>query len=469
MKCSSISSVVFGVLLLLGPAAAGLLGGDGSLTPEIAGEIRAAFRMDPHTRAIYNAITNNNTSQLALNRDILRQHNELFSHKIKTKGITAQKSSGRCWLFAGLNVMRPAVIEKYKLENFEFSQNYLAFWDKMEKANCYLEYMIELGKRDPLDRELEKLISNPFSDGGWWEYVVALVDKYGVVPKDVMPETHSSGNTGSMNAVIRRKLKADTLKLRKLCSEGKPLEEIRAAKKRMLAEVYRMLVMNLGQPPTEFRWRYEDKDSKLSEIRTYTPRSFYKEWVDVDLGQYVNICNDPTQEYDKHYRLARLRNVYEREDVHYANVEIAVLKELAMKSVLDDQPVWFAADVGQDQDRKHGIMAVGLYDYGPIYGADTKMTKAERLLYREGTANHAMVFVGVDVENGKPVKWLVENSWGKEAGHEGYWTLYDSWFDEHVYGVIVKKAYVPNHVLNIYKQDPVVLPLWHPMATLFAD
>jgi len=469
MKCLP-AVVAFAILLSAASLSVSrLCADDGGLTPEIVSHARKTFEMDPHTRAMFNAVTNNSLKDLALNRETLWQHNNLFSHKIDTKGITNQKSSGRCWLFAGLNVLRPAVIAKHNVDGFEFSQNYLAFWDKMEKANCFLETMIELADRDPLDREVQLLQQYALGDGGWWEYVVDLVDKYGVVPKDVMPETHSSESTSSMNWVIRRKLKLDALELQEMARAEKPLDKIRAAKKQMMADIYRMLAMNLGEPPTEFQWRYEDKESKLSELRTYTPVKFYKQWVDVDLSQYVNLTDDPTQAYGKHYQLHGTRNMFDSRDLHYVNVQASVLKELVLKSVLDDEPVWFAADVGKDQTSEHGIMAVGMYDYGSIFDVDLEMTKLQRLLSREGTPNHAMAFVGVDVQNDLPVKWRIENSWGADKGDDGYWTMYDGWFDRHVYQVIVKKAYVPNKILKRYQDDPITLPAWHPMAAMLTQ
>jgi bleomycin hydrolase len=465
MNRASIVWSCYAPLVALGLAVPPLAAGEGDLTPKAIAEFRAAVRMDGQTKALHNAVTNNDIDQLSLNRGILQQHNNLFTHKIKTKGVTNQNASGRCWLFACLNVLRPDIIEKRKLDGFEFSENYLAFWDKMEKANCFLEDMIELTDRDPLDREVQTILTQALDDGGWWEFAVALIKKYGVVPKDAMPETHSSGNTGVMNAVIRGQLKIEALKLRALKRQGKSLADLRAAKEKALAEVYRMLVLALGEPPVEFRWRFEDKDAKLSELRSYTPQSFFKEWTGgVDLDQYALLASNPGQEYEKLFRIARCRNVQGCTETQYVNVRPETLKELAAKSVLDNHPVWFAADVGKDQDRQRGIMAVDLYDRASIFGTKDRITKADRLLYREGGANHAMVLVGIDVQSGKPQKWLVENSWGKDKGHEGHWTLYDDWFDEHVYYIVVKKAYLPPKVLAALGQPPVVLPPWHPMA-----
>jgi len=441
---------------------------EGAMTSDMIQHIRTDFDMDTHTRAMYNAITNNDINSLALNRDVLRQHNDIFSHKIKTKGITNQKSSGRCWLFAGLNVMRPAVIQKYKLDKFEFSENYLAFWDKMEKANSFLERMIEFRNLDPVeDRALNILVSDPLGDGGWWSYVVDLIDKYGVVPKEIMPETNSSESTGGMNRLISQQLRADAVKIRKLSQEGKSVKQLRAEKTEMLAGIYRMLVMNLGEPPSEFPYRYQTSDSVVSEMKTYSPQSFYQEFVAVDLHEYVSLFDDPSKGYGKHFQIRLSKNMYDKNDVDYANVDVATLKNVAMKSVLDDEPLWFACDVGRDQYKKQGIMAMNIYDYNSIYNTDMTMSKADQTLFRESSPNHAMVFIGVDVKDEKPVKWLVENSWGEDIGDKGYWTMYDTWFDSHVYNIIVKKKYVPEDILKIYTQPAIVLPPWDPMFSMF--
>ena len=448
--------------LMLTLPASPLFAGPGGLTDETIDKIRSSFKMDSHTRAMYNAITNSDISGLALNRNVLRQHNEIFSHKIEAKGITNQKKSGRCWLFAGLNVMRPAVIEKNNLKSFEFSQNYLAFWDKLEKANNFLERIIEFRDRDILDRQMEFLLRKPIPDGGYWENVVNLVEKYGVVPKEIMPETNSSGNTGLMNALISRKLRADAVKLRQMHEDDKPVRKLRAKKAKMLAEVYKMLVMNLGEPPKEFQWRFEDANSVVSDLRTYTPQSFYDVFVGVDLRQYVDIFNDPSKPYDKHYQIALTRNLYDGDDAHFANVQMQTLKAIAVKALLADEPLWFSCDVGKDQSREHGIMAMELFDYDSIYGTKMAMTKAQRSLFRESVPNHAMVLIGVDMQNEKPVKWLVENSWGEDKGSKGRWTLYDSWFDTNVYSIIVKKEYVPKEVLKIFEQPAIKRPVWDP-------
>jgi bleomycin hydrolase len=313
---------------------------------------------------------------------------------------------------------------------------------------------------------MEILLRDPIPDGGWWEYVVALIKKYGVVPKDIMPETNSSGKTDMMNSLVGRKLRADAVKIREMGGNEGSVENLRAEKQKMLGEVYRMLVLNLGEPPAEFQWRYEEKDSTVAELKTYTPKSFFDEFVNINLDEYVSIFNDPAKELGKHYQIRLSRNIYDGQDIDYVTVESGMLKDMAAKSVLADEPVWFACDVGKDQDGKDGIMATNIYDYGSIYDIDMDMTKAEQTLYRESTPNHAMVFVGVDVKEGKPVKWLVENSWGTERGADGYWALYDSWFDNHVFEIIVQKRFVPKEILKMYDQPVVVVPPWDPMFEL---
>ena len=463
MRNMPIFKVVIAAQIVLFLSVPLVLAGQGDLSPEAIDQIRSSFKMDRHTRAMYNSITNTDIATLALNRDILREHNEQFSHKIKTKGITNQKSSGRCWLFAGLNILRPLVIEKHKLKGFEFSQNYSAFYDKLEKANCFLERIIEFRDRDVMDREMEVILRNPIPDGGYWESVVNLIDKYGVVPKEIMPETNSSSSTSRMNMILARKLRADAVRLRKMHQKEKSVDQLREAKAKMLAETYKILAMNLGEPPTEFEWRFEDSNSVLTDLKSYTPQSFYKDFVAVDLHEYVDLFNDTSKPLNKHYRLGLSTNVQGGEDVHFANIKMKALKDIAVKSVLDDEPLWFACDVGKDQNREHGIMAEGIYDYDSIYSTRMKMSKAERALFRESVPNHAMVFVGIDIKDDKPTKWLVENSWGGDKGSKGYWTMYDSWFDTYVYSIIVKKKYVPENVLKILVKPAEALPLWDPM------
>jgi len=467
---------------------------DGSLTPEAVQKIRSEFKMDAHAKTVRNALTTTGLKEISANREILADHESKFSHKIKTSGISNQKSSGRCWMFAGFNMIKPVLMSQMDLDSFEFSQIHLQFWDKMEKANKFLECMIDFRDRDILDRDVVFLLQDPCPDGGYFENFADLVGKYGVIPKDVMAETASSESTGTMNRMLGRLLRRHAAELREIYKETGSLKQMRLAKERMVAEVYRMLVLHLGEPPVEFTWRHKAKDKKdaqekegesadaddagkksekkkddydvrqkWSESRTFTPKSFYDEFVGLDLRQYVNIGDDPMRPKGKRYEVDLTSNLYDGRNVSYANVGIQTLKDLVVRVLLDNKAVCFDADVSPDQDSGKGIMARNLYDYESVYGLELDLTKAERLSFRDGSINHGMAFIGVDLREGKPVKWLVENSWGADRGSGGLWTMYDDWFDDNVYKIIAHRVYVPQEVLEILEQPAEKLPVWDPM------
>lgn len=487
------------VLFLMGAA---LLGDawaeDGALTPEAVEKIRGEFKMDAHARTVRNALTSTGIKEIAANREILADHDSKFSHKIKTKGISNQKSSGRCWMFAGFNMIKPVLMNKLELDEFEFSQIYLQFWDKMEKANKFLECMIDFRDRDLMDRDVVFLLQDPCPDGGYFENFADLVGKYGVVPREAMAETASSEGTSMMNRLLGRLLRKHAAELRGIYKETGSLKQMRLAKDRMMAEVYRVLVLNLGEPPAEFAWRCkakdkkgEDKDEeaekeadgkeekndesedgpkddyevqqKWSDLRTFTPKSFYEEFVGLDLRQYVNIGDDPMRPKGRHYEIDLTNNLYDGRNANYANVDSRTLRDLVIKVLLDNKAVCFDADVSPDQDSAKGVMARNLYDYESVYGVELDLDKSERLGFRDGTINHGMVFVGVDLHDGKPVKWLVENSWGSDRGKGGLWTMYDDWFEDNVYKIIVHRDYVPREILHILDQPAEKLPVWDPM------
>lgn len=457
---------------------------EGVLSNEFISSLQTDYRMTDTDRALRNAIAGTDLKKLALNRQIIEGEDGFFSHRIETKGVTNQKASGRCWIFAGLNTLRPKVIRKLNLDEFEFSAAYLLFWDKFEKSNLYLENVIELRKVDRLDREWQLVNEWMVGDGGWWNYVASLVEKYGVVPASVMPESHSSEHTHSMNLVLKRLLQSRAAGLLKADESGSDETELRKMKEEILAEVYRILVLNLGQPPEEFEWRYTSKkktDEKineaddrvensvvnkdLSELKSYTPKSFYSEFVDVELSNFITLYHDPGATLGQHYRFNRVHNIVGQPQMSFANIDIEVIKEIAVKSVLENQPMWFAVNMGVDQSTVHGIMEVDLFDYQSLLDIEMPLSKADRSRFNAGASNHAMVLRGVDLVDGKPRKWLVENSWGSEKGNKGIWTLYDRWFDEHVYTIIVHKDIVPPEVLAIYDQEPEELPTWYPGAS----
>jgi bleomycin hydrolase len=471
---------------------------EGDLSAPLIENMRQDLKMDAQTKAIRNALTGTNIKAIVENREILASHDSKFSHKVKTKGISNQKSSGRCWMFAGFNLIKPVVLRKLDIEEFEFSQTYLQFWDKLEKANNFLEHMIQYRERDLMDREVMYYLGEPCSDGGYWENFVDLVNKYGVIPKDAMAESASSEATAAMNGILNKTLRKDAARLRVLCREQCPPSQLRETKEAMLRETYRILVLNFGEPPKEFTWRYKLKEKKddskkpagtrakvakkaptkqgkdgqsepyqveqkWSKLTTYTPKSFYQEIVGLDLSQYVNIADDPMRPKGKRYEIDLTRNLVNGRNTGYLNVSLQQMKEIIVKMLLDNTPVYFSADVGPDQDSAKGIMARKLYDYDSIYGIDLGMTKAERLLYRASASNHSMVLIGVDLRNEKPVKWLVENSWGSDKGNAGLWTMYDDWFDDNVYSIIVHSRYLPQTLRNALDQPAEKLPVWDPM------
>jgi len=451
---------------------------EGTLSPALLQSFREGYEMKQDDLARHNAITNNPINSLALNRAIVAGEDGFFSHKIKIKAITNQKSSGRCWMFAGLNTMRPKVIRDLKVEEFEFSTSYLQFWDKLEKSNLYLEDIIALRQVDRLDREW--LLVNEWNtgDGGWWNYVTGLIEKYGVVPASVMPETHSSENTRTMNVVLGRLLRTEAVALMKLHHSGGNLKQLREEKEKSLRKVYRFLVLNLGRPPVDFEWRYQSskgsegdqKDSvqtaneKLIKAGRFTPKAFYETFVGVDLKEFVCLQHDPSQALDRHYRFARAANMAGQEEMNFVNLKIDTIKQIAQKSILANEPLWFAANVSVDQSSEHGLMAHKLYDYENLFGLNLEISKRDRSIFGVGASNHAMVLTGVDLQEGKPTKWLVENSWGSDKGNQGTWTLYDRWFDEYVTTVIVHQSHVPAEVMAIYKTEAEVLPAWYPGA-----
>ncbi|HEX7319547.1 MAG TPA: C1 family peptidase [bacterium] len=435
------------------------------ITADVMNEIRASVNFSAVDTALMNALTNNDVNALVVNREFLKKHNDLFSHEIKTEGITDQQSSGRCWLFAGLNVLRQHVIAKYKLGDFELSQSYLAFWDKLEKANFILEFSLQNADRDLRERELDYILNQGVDDGGYWEWFAALVEKYGVVPKDVYPETYPSSNTWSMTSALYEQTLAGIQELRTMAQQRAGMERLHQKKVEILKEVYRILVLNYSEPPREFIWRYENKDSTISTSKPYTPLSFYQEAIGLKLGDFVSVINDPTREYNRLVQFDNTRNIFDTKDPVHANVEISVLKQAAQKAIMDNEPVWFACDFGKETYGTKGIFSSRILDYRSLYRSPGSLDKKERILYRFTHANHAMVLQGMDIDpqTKMPIKWRVENSHGSESGHDGFFTLYDDWFNEYVFEIIVSIKYLPQEVREIYKQTPLHLAVWDPM------
>lgn len=437
---------------------------EGEINESILKEIKSSFKDNAETEAVINAVSNNNINKLTLNRENIGKVDNYFSNRVKTAGITDQKSTGRCWLFTGLNVLRPKIIEKYNLEDFSFSHNFSFFWDQLEKANLFLEAIITTSNKDMDDETVKWLLKNPINDGGQWTGVVDITLKYGLIPASVMPETYNSENTRIMSRLIRRKLRENALILREKYRQGKELENIRNAKTEMLSEIYRLLAITLGEPTEDFEWRYEDKDGNISELKKYTPKSFYKEFVCIDLNDYIMLMNDPSREYNKLYEIRYDRHMHEGNNWKYINLDIDKIKEFAKLSILDDEAMYFSCDVGKQLEKENGFLDINNYDYSSLFGINFNMDKKQRIQTFESGSSHGMTLVAVDIdENGKPKKWLLENSWGVDSGFNGHLIMTDKWFDEYMFRIVINKKFISNDVLEILKQNPVVLPPWDPM------
>lgn len=435
----------------------------GGLSPDLIERLRTNFANNGRNPAVFNALTANEISALAVDHNKVIQHNTIFSKEITTGEITNQESSGRCWMFAGFNMLRPKVMTKLKLGTFKMSTNYLFFWDKLEKSNTFLETMIEFAARPLDDRDVELQLEDPCGDGGWWSYVVDLIGKYGVIPEEIMPETFATSHTGSLNVVLNRKLRKDASMLRDMLAAGKTAADLHATKETMLREIYAILALNFGEPPSKFTWRFEGKDSTVAPPQEFTPKQFYADMIGVKLEDQVVIFDHPGVDYFKHYEMNHSANLIDRNNLRFVNLPIDSLKRYALETVLSDNPLYFACDIGKDNYGAKGILETGIYDYNSVYGFDVSLTKRERILYRDSYPSHAMVLTGVDTLNGMATKWKVENSWGDKGGDKGFWTMYDDWFNEYVYCVIVDKKLLPKEVLALFDTKPIALPAWDPM------
>ena len=389
----------------------------------------------------------------------------LFSIEIETGKITNQKSSGRCWLFAALNTMRFEIMQKLNLETFELSQNYQMFWDKMEKANYFLDSIVKTADEDVDSRLVKHLLAAPVQDGGQWDMYCAIADKYGCVPKYVMPETFHSSNTRMMCKFITLKLREDALLLREAVRAGKDTE---AMKQDMLCEIYRILVICLGEPPKSFTFEYRDKDKEFHRDADITPVEFFNKYVGLKLSDYISIINAPTADkpYGRTFTVDYLGNVVGGRSVKYLNLPSEDVTKLAIAQLSDGKPVWFGCDVGQMSTRESGIMGMNTYDYESVMGVKFGLDKAQRLDYSESMMTHAMVFLGVNLVDGKPNRWKVENSWGDKAGQDGYYIMTDEWFDEYNYQIVVNRKYLSAEQQAMFDQAPIVLKPWDPMGSL---
>ena len=432
---------------------------NGGISAEMLTEIRKGYEGTASDKAVRNALNAAAINVLAANSENIAMIDTHFSDEVKTKGRTNQKSSGRCWLFTGLNVLRSRMIDKYDLGAFTFSQNYVFFYDQLEKANLFLQGVIDTKELSFDDRKVDWLFRNPIGDGGQFTGVSNLIMKYGVVPSDVMPETYCANSTSQMRAQIATKLREDGLKLRDAAAKDCP-----AMKTEMLKEIYRMLVLCLGEPQVEFEWTRYDSKGNFVSTKTYTPKSFYNEYVGADLeNNYIMVMNDPTREYGKVYEIDYDRHVYDGQNWLYINLPIERIKEMAIASIKDNTAMYFSCDVAKFMDRQKGTLDLNNFDYGSLFGTTFPMDKRQRVQTHASGSSHAMTLIAVDLKDGKPVKWMVENSWGADSGYKGNLIMTDEWFDNYMFRLVVEKKYVPSDVMNMLNQKPTLLPAWDPM------
>lgn len=431
----------------------------GGITQDMLNQIKSSYKHTPADKAIYNAMAETSIAVLAKNHENLANFDTNFTNKVVSHGITDQQQSGRCWLFTGLNVLRAQMMAKYGLDEMEFSQNYCFFYDQLEKANLFLQGIIDTREKPMDDKMVEWLFRNPISDGGQFTGISDVIGKYGVVPSSVMPETYSSENTSQIARLVGLKLREFGLQLRDEAAKGVKVSALEAKKTEMLSTVYRMLALAFGEPVERFTWTMN------GETKEYTPQSFYQEYLGNDLtNNYVMLMNDPSREYYKCYEIDFDRHVYDGKNWTYVNLPVEDIKAMAIESIKDSTMMYFSCDVAKFLDSKRGTLDLKNFDYESLMGTTFGMNKKQRVQVFASGSSHAMTLMAVDLDkDGKPKKWMVENSWGAEAGYKGHLIMTDEWFDEYMFRLVVEKKYVPEKVLNILKQKPIRLPAWDPM------
>lgn len=437
-----------------------------SLDNQTIDKIRNEYKKNSQNDiAVRNALSNNDIKSIALNRDISGKTDHNFKYRVKVSGITDQKSSGRCWMFTGLNSLRPVIIESANLSGFEFSTNYLYFWDMLEKSNLFLEATIENADKDMSDKTVEWLYKNPIGDGGVWNSFANIISKYGLVPSTVMPETYHSENTSWINRILSRKLREYGLKLRELKNSKATDIQISQEKFKMISEIYRLLVLFLGEPPIEFSYRFVDKEKNIGEYKTYTPQEFFKlMFPNYQMSDYIMLMNDPSREFYKVYEIEYDRNVIEGSNWKFLNLPADEIKTFALESIKNNEAMYASCDVGKQLNKDDGSLDNNNYDFESLLGTQFGMNKAERIKTFDSGSTHAMLLIACDTDDkDKPVKWQFENSWGASYGHNGYLTFTDDWFNEYMFRLVINKKFIDDKTLKLLDQKPVMLPAWDPM------
>ncbi|WP_122647027.1 aminopeptidase C [Enterococcus mediterraneensis] len=438
------------------------------ISKEMTASFAAEFAANQKHNALQRAVVKNGIKASAETIDTHVNNVPVFSVDLETGKVANQKQSGRCWMFAAMNTFRHKILNNFHLKDFELSQNYTFFWDKYEKANYFYENILATANEPLTSRKVAFLLQTPQQDGGQWDMMVSIFQKYGVVPKTAMPESSNSSNSRDLNTLLNKKLRKDAVALRKLVADGKDSEEIQKAKAGMLQDIYDFLAISLGTPPETFDFEYRDEEKNYHLDQQLTPQTFYEKYVGVDLDNYVSIINAPTADkpFNKSYTVEMLGNVVGGKDVRYLNVEMETFKKLAIAQLEQGESVWFGCDVGQSSTRDSGIMSLDAYDLNDLFDVDFDMTKAERLDYGDSLMTHAMVLTGVDLVDGKSTKWKVENSWGEKVGSNGFFVMSDAWMDEYTYQIVVRKDLLSEEQKAAFDAEPTVLAPWDPMGAL---
>lgn len=461
MKKSIILSAVLAVASSMAVAQTGI-------TQDVIQKLQSSYTETVADKAIRRALSQNSIASLTSSANGITEIGTDFSDIVPTKGITNQQSSGRCWLFTGLNVLRAKAITRWNLPGLELSQNYLFFYDQLEKANLFLQGVVDTRKQTFDDRMVDWLFQNPLSDGGTFCGVADLVQKYGVMPKEAFPETYQSSNTSGFTSVMKTKLREMGLELRTLGENKKTTEkQLQDKKIEMLGTIYRMLTLAYGVPPTEFSWTQRDAKGKEVSTETYTPMSFYqKYWDGEDLyDNYIMVMNDPLREYYKVYQIEYDRHTYDGHDWVYLNLPVEDIKPMAIASIKDSTAMYFSCDVGKFLNRQNGSLTLSNFDYESLFGITLGMDKKQRVQTHASGSSHAMTMIAVDIdkETGKTKKWMVENSWGATSGYKGNLVMTDEWFDNYMFRLVINKKYADKKYLEMLNQKPILLPAWDPM------
>ena len=442
----------------------------GALDSSTLTNFQEAFQAQPAHQLIQNVVTQHDVNEVALNRNLVTEATHTFSTVLDDWNVTNQARSGRCWMFAGLNLFRAETKDLLNVKQFEFSQNYVMFWDKMERANYVLEAVIETADRPVDERVVAWLLQQPLGDGGQWDMFVSLVRKHGVVPKTVMPETESSSNSMRMNSGLNYQVRQGARDIRRIYAEEGGITAMREAKQETLRSIYQILCIHLGNPPSAFEWQWRDKDGDFHRDGEMTPLEFAEKYIATPMEEYVCLVHDPRRANPpgRTYTVQYLGNVVDGTSIKYLNVDIEIMKGIAMRMLEDGKPVWMGCDTGKQMHRDKGIWDAELFDYSSVYNAEFSMNKEERLEYHQTAMTHAMLFTGVDVVDGKPRRWRVENSWDDKVGDKGFFLMNDSWFAEYMFEIAAPLSYLPEDLQRALDLEPVVLPPWDPMGSLAA-